>query len=111
MDPDKALALVREARPLCEPNDGFMEQLRTYYQMGCPDDVATHPMYQRWLYQRTVEESVACGRGPELDEIRFEDDEGAVDTTTEHEKRDGECRDTEIRCRKCRLVVLCLFLF
>ena len=85
-----------------------MEQLRIYHKMGCPDDVVTHPMYQRWLYQRVVEESVACGRGPELDEIRFEDDNSARDTTTANEASRGEGGDVEVRCRKCRLVVLFL---
>lgn len=99
MSPLEALDFLRQSRPMCEPNDGFMSQLDLYVRMGCPDDVVGHPLYQRWLYQKSVEESVACGKGPELEEILFEDQgtanqDQAVDTTDE----------TEIRCRKCRYV-------
>ncbi|KAL4775492.1 protein-tyrosine phosphatase-like protein [Aspergillus nidulans var. acristatus] len=95
LTPQSALALLRESRPLCEPNPGFMEQLNVYHQMGCPDDVTSHPLYSRWLYRREVEESVACGRAPEMDSVYFEDEQPQqhVDTT-------GPA--TEIKCRKCR---------
>ena len=93
LDPQTALELIRETRPMCEPNDGFMEQLKIYHQMGCSDNVVNHPMYKRWQYQRAVEESVACGRGPELEEIRFED-ENSIEATAD--------KDIKIHCRKCR---------
>lgn len=98
LKPLEALELVRQSRPMCEPNDGFMAQLELYVQMGCPDDVVGHPLYQRWLYQKSVEESVACGKGPELEEILFEDQKiGDQDRNTDD-------NHTEIRCRKCRYV-------
>ncbi|MCJ1352060.1 MAG: tyrosine protein phosphatase yvh1 [Icmadophila ericetorum] len=88
--PTIALASLRKARPMAEPNSGFMQQLELYHQMGCPNDVNIHPMYQRWLYQQEVKLSIACGRAPES--IRFED-----------ETADGTGRgEVEIRCRKCR---------
>lgn len=95
LTPQAALAIIRESRPLCEPNDGFMEQLSVYREMGCPDDVTGHPLYSRWLYRREVEESVACGRAPEMKSVLFEDEQplrpqGPTDRTT------------EIKCRKCR---------
>lgn len=94
-NPEAALALIREGRPLCEPNEGFMQQLALYHQMGCPDEVSGHSLYQRWLYHREVEESVACGRAPELDAIRFEDEQ-PVSAEAYSEQV------TEIKCRKCR---------
>jgi len=94
--PDEALGMIRRSRPLCEPNDGFMDQLDLYHKMGCPKNITDHPLYQRWLYQRVVEESVACGRGPELDQVRFEDLHPETNTTIDEA--------TEIKCRKCRLV-------
>ncbi|EMC97569.1 hypothetical protein BAUCODRAFT_33280 [Baudoinia panamericana UAMH 10762] len=90
--PDEALAQIREARPLCEPNDGFWQQLKLYHQMKAPNDVESTPTYQRWLYQREIELSRACGQAPEAEKIRFED-EHAVD---------GTPTDFELRCRKCR---------
>jgi dual specificity phosphatase 12 len=95
LTPQSALALVRETRPLCEPNDGFMEQLELYHEMGCPDDVIDHPLYQRWLYRRDVEESVACGRAPELKSVRFEDEQPM-------RSQESTSQTVEIKCRKCR---------
>ena len=91
LTPQAALATVRVCRPMAEPNSGFMEQLELYHRMGCPSDVSTHPVYQRWLYQREVEMSLACGQAPE--KIRFGDEvEGDPRTTDE----------MDYRCRKCR---------
>jgi len=100
LTPHTALELIRQARPLCEPNDGFMEQLNMYYEMGCPDEVADHPVYQRWLYRREVEESVACGRAPEIKSVRFEDDQP-------RQSQEDTGRTVEIKCRKCRFVSPC----
>ncbi|KAI9930865.1 hypothetical protein ASPWEDRAFT_247536 [Aspergillus wentii DTO 134E9] len=95
LTPQSALELIRECRPLCEPNDGFMDQLSLYKQMGCPDDVTDHPIYSRWLYRREVEESVACGRAPEMESVLFEDEQ-------KNQPEDATDRITEIKCRKCR---------
>ncbi|KAJ5179464.1 hypothetical protein N7492_002674 [Penicillium capsulatum] len=95
LTPNMALDIIRTGRPLCEPNDGFMEQLNLYYEMGCPDDVVNHSLYQRWLYRRDVEESVACGRAPEMSSVRFEDEQPTQSSA-------GTGRAVEIKCRKCR---------
>lgn len=95
LTPQSALALLRECRPFCEPNDGFMEQLCLYHEMGCPDDVANHPHYIRWQYRREVEESVACGRVPEMKSILFEDEQPYTAQESTNQKM-------EIKCRKCR---------
>ncbi|PLN78172.1 dual specificity phosphatase [Aspergillus taichungensis] len=95
LSPESALDLIRQSRPLCEPNDGFMRQLFLYHQMGCPDDVVNHPTYIRWLSNREVEESVACGRAPEMKSVLFEDERTS-------EQQASADRATEIKCRKCR---------
>jgi len=92
-----ALSLVRESRPMAEPNDGFMAQLELYKEMGCPRDIDGHPKYQRWLYQREVDLALAAGMAPER--VRFEDEEVQDET-------EGSGRDVELRCRKCRYVPL-----
>lgn len=97
LTPQSALEVIRQSRPLCEPNDGFMEQLNLYHEMGCPDEVADHPVYQRWLYRREVEESVACGRAPELKSVRFEDEQP-------QRPQEPAAQVVEIKCRKCRFV-------
>ncbi|TKA82300.1 hypothetical protein B0A55_01459 [Friedmanniomyces simplex] len=90
--PDEALAQIRQARPLCEPNEGFWKQLELYHSMATPKEVDEIPAYQRWLYQREIELSRACGQAPEAEKIRFED---------EHVREQGGA-EFELRCRKCR---------
>lgn len=89
--PEQALSQIRETRPFCEPNDGFMKQLELYHRMAETDDIENSPVYQRWLYQREVEMSRACGQAPEAEKIRFED---------EHESQGTS--DFELKCKKCR---------
>ncbi|CZT20311.1 related to dual specificity phosphatase [Ramularia collo-cygni] len=88
----EALSRIRESRPLCEPNEGFWQQLELYFQMGTPDDMESVPAYQRWVYLQEVALSRACGQAPEADKIRFED---------EHDQGSAAA-DYDMRCRKCR---------
>jgi dual specificity phosphatase 12 len=89
--PSDALAQVRQARSIVEPNEGFMKQLELYGEMQTPATVADTPAYQRWVYQREIELSRACGQAPEAEKIRFED-----------EHVTDRAADFELRCRKCR---------
>jgi dual specificity phosphatase 12 len=91
--PSEALSFLRQVRPICEPNEGFMKQLELYGEMTAPDNVEEVPAYQRWLYQREIELSRACNQAPEAGKIRFED-EHVTDAEAEF----------ELRCRKCRYV-------
>jgi hypothetical protein len=91
ISPSEALSHVRQARSICEPNEGFMKQLELYGEMQTPENVEDIPAYQRWVYQREIELSRACGQAPEADKIRFED-EHVTDETS----------GFELRCRKCR---------
>lgn len=97
LNPESALELVRKTRAIAEPNEDFMKQLWLYYEIGCPDDVVNHPTYLRWISHREIELSAACGKAPEIDVIRFEDE--LPQLLSEH----GE-EMTEVRCRKCRYV-------
>lgn len=89
--PSEALSHIRQARSICEPNDGFMAQLELYGRMNAPQGVEESPAYQRWVYLREVELSRACSQAPEAEKIRFEDEHVA-----------GQSADFELRCRKCR---------
>ena len=95
LTPTEALERLRTVRLLAEPNPGFMTQLELYHTMGRPEDVTSHPQYQRWLYQREVEASLACGRPPET--IRFEDEALAASPGSSR-----ATRNVDVRCRKCR---------
>lgn len=92
-----ALDLIRRTRPMAEPNDGFMEQLALWWEMECPEDVEAHPLYQRWVYKREVEENVAVGQAPSR--LRFEDEQQRVPGTD-----DGSSPPPgfNLRCKKCR---------
>jgi dual specificity phosphatase 12 len=96
-DVPTALALIRETRPMAEPNSGFMKQLELYKAMGCPSDIDAEPMYQRWLYKQEVDMSLAIGRAPER--LRFEDEEA---TGVNDNSPSAAGREKELRCRKCR---------
>ena len=90
--PSSILETVRICRPLAEPNPGFMQQLELYHRMGCPTDMSTHPLYQRWLFQQEVEMSNACKRAPE--NIHFSDQAKG--------EADAGKGNMQYRCRKCR---------
>lgn len=92
--PMEAVEQIRQSRPLVEPNDGFMHQLDMYHRMQMTDDVESSPIYQRWIYYRAVQVSTDCGQAPEADNIRFEDEYVADDSS--------KSAETEYKCRKCR---------
>ena len=98
----RALDWVRKTRPIAEPNPGFMEQLQMWVEIGMPADsddaVERNGTYQRWIWEREVEESARIGKAP--DWIRFEDE--AEGGKAEEAKEDG---GIELRCKKCRKMV------
>lgn len=110
-----ALDWVRRTREIAEPNPGFMQQLEMWVMMKMPaaggdDAVEKHPVYQRWLWEREVEESAKIGKAPEW--IRFEDDHADEEKLPKPEKDavDGEDENSkttisELRCKKCRRVL------
>ncbi|ROT38270.1 phosphatases II [Sodiomyces alkalinus F11] len=104
---EAAVAHIRRAREIAEPNDGFMSQLELWWDMGCPaapGRLEANPAYQRWCYRREVERSLAVGEAPSR--IRFEDEERggeAVSATSAAAARREEGR--ELRCKKCRRVL------
>lgn len=110
-----ALHWVRRTREIAEPNPGFMQQLEMWVMMKMPaaggdDAVEKHPVYQRWLWEREVEESAKIGKAPEW--IRFEDDHADEEKLPKPEKdaADGDDEDSkttisELRCKKCRRVL------
>ena len=117
LDPQSALDIIRQARPFAEPNTGFMEQLSLYHDMKCPSTqqaLDNHPLYQRWLYKRAVEASVAAGVAPELSELRFGDEGTAVPINLAAEEggsadltAGGSLSEPTMsyRCRRCRTVL------
>ncbi|TQN65876.1 Tyrosine-protein phosphatase YVH1 [Colletotrichum shisoi] len=93
-----AVKWVRNTREIAEPNPGFIQQLEMWWAMGCPDDVESHPVYQRWDFQREIDESLAAGQAPSR--LRFEDEEMSKEeaSSSPSQTKGG----VEIRCKKCR---------
>ena len=105
LTPQTALALIKETRPGAEPNSGFMEQLSLWHKAGCPEDVESHPLYQRWLFNAEVEMSAAIGRAP--DRLRFEDEEIAVvkEALGDSGKAPTNPKQRNLRCKRCRTLL------
>ncbi|KAI1812002.1 phosphatases II [Poronia punctata] len=104
---ESALKCVREGRPGAEPNPGFMKQLELWWEMGCPaeDDgaVERHPIYQKWLYERMLQDHLDMRMAPDAELIRFEDE---IDAEEEEQADPNSTRSSkggsEFRCKKCR---------
>lgn len=105
IDRDEALTRIRKSRAFCEPNDGFMEQLELYHNMGLPsteDEIEDHPKYQHWIWKREVEVSAAARMAP--DRILYHDQEKQVGKVLGIEKDSSDKALLELRCRSCRYV-------
>ena len=100
LNPSDALSRIRTSRPFAEPNSGFMSQLEVYYKMHCPDDLDSQPIYQRWLYQRSIEASNACGQAPDADNIHFSDLD--LEKQRSNAVSPAEEKQSIYRCRRCR---------
>jgi dual specificity phosphatase 12 len=111
---EKAVLWVRNTRQIAEPNPGFIKQLELWWEMGCPADVESHPIYQKWAYRREIDDSVACGMAPAR--LRFEDEAAAtvletlgesdsVATATAAAGSSQQSPAKELRCKKCRRVL------
>ena len=103
LTPSHALGRIQQSRPFAEPNSGFMDQLDLYSKMGCATDLDNQPAYQRWLYQRNVEASNACGVAPDAEDIHFGDLSLKESCNTDELSTvDEEASNLSYRCRRCR---------
>ncbi|RMZ92302.1 hypothetical protein DV736_g483, partial [Chaetothyriales sp. CBS 134916] len=85
-----ALVLLRQGRPIAEPNQGFMDQLHLYVDMGCPTtqpQLENHKLYRRWMNKRNVEESLRINRAPDMVDIRFEDEDSPPESEVQERKQ------------------------
>lgn len=103
LSPGEALERIREYRPQVEPNSGFMEQLELWQKMDYAEDVEDHPVYQRWIYKREVEESIAQGMAPTRIHFRDQEKEISKIASGSTDSRTGNA-NIELRCKKCRYV-------
>lgn len=102
--PNLAVGLIERARPIAEPNLGFMRQLELYHKMEYTAFVEDHPIYQRWIYMQDVKMSNAAGRAPER--VHFRDAEAEIGEITQG-MTFAERAEMELRCKRCRYVYFC----
>lgn len=123
----EALELLRQGRPFAEPNEGFMDQLHMYEDMGCPtseSELKAHKIYRRWMNRRKVQESVRTMQAPEMENIIFEDEpdedgkehmeevapgvlapDGTAEAKSQSHPHIQAAPQVTIKCRKCRHVL------
>lgn len=107
--PESALSLLRQVRPLADPNSGFVTQLELYHRLGCPKDLDAHPEYQRWCWDRSVANARERREAPDLTGMTLRDEGGLLGGPAA-EGLDGggsgmkqeEDVEREFRCRRCR---------
>lgn len=112
LTPSSALHLIRQTHPLAEPNLGFMQQLQLYHSASCATATTldANPAYQRWLYHRTINASLAAGTAPEVASLPFADEIPSLTTKTPNienptnpdQPRTDPPPTTHYRCRRCR---------
>ena len=125
-----ALALIRRTRPVANPNTGFMEQLRLWWEMGCPVDsyyenpsstedkgsaaanapasdkdphnpVEHHPLYQKWAFNREVKLHTDIGQAPP--HLVFSDEFEIVPPPASAPSPTGQ---QQLKCKKCRRLLV-----
>ncbi|KAF8706473.1 hypothetical protein HU200_030746 [Digitaria exilis] len=99
---EEALESLKEINELACPNDGFLDQLKLFEEMGFKVD-ASSPLYKRFRL-KLLGQSYKIGE--KIGSYMFEDDPGLS-------LLPGSCQDpskteqhkTAYRCRKCRRVI------
>ncbi|PRW33102.1 Dual specificity phosphatase 12 [Chlorella sorokiniana] len=94
LEPEAALAALRQKYPAASPNAGFMRQLELFFAMGCRLADGYLP-YKRFLLEQAAAQYSATGL-PALD---------AAALSQPQEAAAGDDGATLYRCRKCRALV------
>ncbi|KAF5750297.1 dual specificity protein phosphatase 12-like [Tripterygium wilfordii] len=101
---EDALESLRQSRETVCPNDGFLDQLKMFEQMGFKVDRAS-PIYKRFRLKVLGD---SYNRGEKIDSSKFGADPGLpAEAPAEVEKSPvrGKNRAPAYRCKKCRRVV------
>ncbi|XP_042487853.1 dual specificity protein phosphatase 12-like [Macadamia integrifolia] len=102
---EDALESLRQSCEFVCPNDGFLEQLKMFEEMGFKVDPAS-PIYKRFRLKVLGE---LYNRGEKIDSSKFGADPGVpleVVSSEVAESPNGEAKSTlAYRCKKCRRVV------
>lgn len=99
---EDALESLRQSCEFVCPNDGFLEQLKMFEDMGFKVDHAS-PIYKRFRLKVLGD---AYNRGEKIDSSKYAEDPG-LPTNVVEASPNGEIKSTTpaYRCKKCRRVV------
>ena len=98
----KALALIRRTQHRACPNVAFMAQLERWWEMGCPDDVESHPAYRRWVYPQEEDDVIPL---PPRQVANEPATAVLAVLAVEADQKKSTTKDVELRCKKCRRVL------
>jgi len=99
---EDALESLREVCEFVSPNDGFLEQLKLFEDIGCKVDTS-NPLYKRF---RLKVLGHSYKQGERVDSSIFEMDPGqSPESNTSEGNTKSEKPKTVYRCKKCRRVV------
>ncbi|AGO13439.1 AaceriACL102Wp [[Ashbya] aceris (nom. inval.)] len=98
LDLKSSLHAVKRKRPQAQPNDGFMEQLHIFEQMGGQYVDTALPIYRQWVLKASLQ---ADPTGSDIlakeETYRGDSEEDLQSLSTE-----DRSRLTMLRCKKCR---------
>ncbi|XP_008786853.2 dual specificity protein phosphatase 12-like [Phoenix dactylifera] len=99
---EDALESLRESCEFICPNDGFLDQLKLFEEMGFQVDT-TSPIYKRF---RLKVLGHSYKQGEKIDGSIFGADPGlAVESSSSEQASKGDKKRTVYRCKKCRRIV------
>ncbi|KDP29245.1 hypothetical protein JCGZ_16634 [Jatropha curcas] len=101
---EDALESLKESCEFVCPNDGFLEQLKMFEEMGFKVDHAS-PIYKRFRLKVLGD---SYNRGERVDSSKFGADPGLptnISSEVEASSNGGNKHSTAYRCKKCRRVV------
>uniref|UniRef100_A0A0D9XNU1 protein-tyrosine-phosphatase n=1 Tax=Leersia perrieri TaxID=77586 RepID=A0A0D9XNU1_9ORYZ len=100
---EEALVSLKEVNESVCPNDGFLEQLKLFEEMGFKVDT-TSPLYKRFRL-KLLGQSYKIGE--KIGSYVFEDDPGlpAEPNSSTQNLPNKETPETAYRCKKCRRIV------
>ncbi|KAK9290506.1 hypothetical protein L1049_008676 [Liquidambar formosana] len=102
---EDALESLRQSCEFVSPNDGFLDQLKMFEEMGFKVDHA-NPIYKRFRLKVLGD---SYNRGEKIDSSKFGADPGLptkVVSSEGEESSNGEINSTPAyRCKKCRRVI------
>ncbi|KAK1629063.1 hypothetical protein QYE76_003378 [Lolium multiflorum] len=99
---EEALESLKEINESVCPNDGFLDQLKLFEEMGFKVDTSS-PIYRRFRL-KLLGQSYKIGE--KIGNHVFEDDPGvARQTNPSQELSNKEIHKTAYRCKKCRRIV------